>query len=612
MNFDDGTYVVENIHIQSGLTWSSLKWAFTTGHAANWHPLTWLSHMVDRNVFGLAAWGHHLSSLILHITATILLFACFRDATGATLRSFVLAALFGIHPLHVESVAWVAERKDVLSGLFWFAALNLYIQYVRRCEDRRKAPFLFYWLSFVCFLLGLMSKPMLVTFPLVLLLFDYWPLRRFNKNGKGVLTSATRLLKEKIPFLLGAVASGLITFIAQLRGGAMVIEERFTWPIRLANMPISYCRYLAKIFYPVNLSAYYPHPVFWPPVEITAATSALVAVSAMVILFTRRYPFLVTGWLWFVVTLLPVIGLIQVGTQAIADRYTYIPSIGIFVIICWGVPEVVSHFSGSRLTVGSAAASMLLLCGWQTHKQIGYWKNSETLFRHALSVQSDNTLAHLNLGVALQTEGRLDEAIKQYDAAIALNPNVAACYFSRGGVLIELGRLNEAITDLETGLRIAPRDAKAHLLLGNASQRKGDLQDAIRELQAAATLDPELVEAHNNLGLIFRQNGLLKPAIEQYRQAIAVNPNYADGHNNLGIALLMDGQSAEAISHFARAAQLNPNSSGYRCNYAAILEENHRPDEAIVQYKAALGLDPNNVKARQGLSRLESGQSQSR
>jgi tetratricopeptide (TPR) repeat protein len=442
------------------------------------------------------------------------------------------------------------------------------------------------------------------------LLLDYWPLGRFNLNGKLSLPLANQFLKEKWPFFLVGAASGVVTLLVQRSGGAMEAEQHFPWWIRLPNLPISYWRYLGRVFYPVNLSAYYPHPLFWPVGEITAAAGCLIAVSALVIFAARRYPFLATGWIWFVITLLPVIGLIQVGTQAIADRYTYIPSVGIFVMVCWGAPELLSRLSHGKSILASASAIVLLLCGWLTQKQIGYWKDSESLFRHALAVQPDNTLAHLNLGVALQSTGGLDAALAEYNAALRLNPNVAASYFSRGSVLSELGRFDEAIADFETGLRIAPEDAKAHLLLGSALERKGDLQGAISELQTSAKLNPDLVEVHNNLGLIFRRNGLLDAAIDEYRKAIAVRPGYADGHNNLAIALSMIGRSDEAISHFARAVQLNPNSSSFRANYAAALQENRRIDEAVSQYETALRLDPNNTRVRESLARLRGEKAQ--
>src|ERR1700688_822503 len=492
VDFDDPLYILENPHVQSGFDWQGVKWAFATGRGANWHPITWLSHLMDYELFKLRPWGHHLTSVILHVVNTILLFVFLRKTTGAFGRSFVVAALFGVHPLHVESVAWIAERKDVLSTTFWMLGMLSYGKWVGQVKSTGKRSSLHYAVTIVVFGLGLMSKPMVVTFPLALLLLDYWPLGRFDTEHRGA-RHFLRLAFEKWPLFLLGIASAGATYLVQQHGGAMEAKNYFPWVVRLTNIPISYCRYLGKIFCPVNLSPFYIHPRVWPVAEVLLATLFLAALSVAVFRFRRSMPYLFLGWAWFIITLLPVIGIIQVGTQAIADRYTYIPAIGIFIAVCWSLPKLLPESRAAHVITGSATMAVLIILAHLTRAQIAYWKESETLFRHALVVQPDNNLAHLDLGVGLAEKGRTAEAMQEVREALRLNGDIAEAYLTLGLLLSDEGRFGEAIISFREGLARHPNDAKGHLFLGIALHRLGSLDAAAEEFRTAARLQPEFI-----------------------------------------------------------------------------------------------------------------------
>ena len=491
VNYDDDDYVTKNIQVQAGLTKDGVIWAFTKPHSANWHPLTWLSHMLDYRIYKLNPMGHHLTNLLFHIANVLLLYWVLVTMTKYTWRSAFVAALFAVHPLHVESVAWVAERKDVLSTFFWMLTMLAYVSYVR---DRKIGKYL---LVVVLFALGLMSKPMLVTLPFALLLLDYWPLGRFQKaNG-------WKLVWEKLPLFVLSAASSVVTYLAQQKGGAVV--EHLPAGERIANALVSYLAYIGKMLWPRNLAVFYPHPRAALPVWQTVAAAALLALaSVLVIRFARRRPYLATGWLWYLGTLLPVIGLVQVGVQAMADRYTYVPLIGLFIIIAWGVPDLVSlgkKPSRSRYLGVPAVAviAALAICTWI---QTGHWRDSIVLFEKALASTSGNYVAHHNLGVALQDQGRLGDAIAHYRTALRLLPDYADAHRNLAVALVRQGRIGEATDHLLAAVRINPLDIQARYNLGLAMSVRGKIEEAVFQYREALRVDLENSQVSNNLAWI--------------------------------------------------------------------------------------------------------------
>jgi Flp pilus assembly protein TadD len=570
VNYDDQIYVTENVHTQAGLSWGNLKWAFTSPVNANWHPLTMLSHMLDCQIYGLNPWGHHLTGLLLHAVNTILVFLLLRRLTGAAWRSAAVAALFGWHPMHVESVAWVAERKDVLSTFFGLLSLLFYAQFARPKDANRKSRIANYSLAFLCLALGLMSKPMLVTWPFVMLLLDYWPLGRFQT------ASGWRLVREKIPFLVLVAVACAVTFAVQQQGGTMKNVHDLSLDARGENALISYCRYLGKLFWPENMAVFYPHPGHWPVKEVLLAGGLLAGLSAWFFLQRKRNPFLLMGWLWFIGTLVPVIGLVQVGEQALADRYSYIPSLGVLIMVVWGASEMTRGWRYPVMGLSLAGGVAMLLCLAMTRQQLGYWQDTETLFRHALAVTQDNCLAHNELGSCLHEKGQLDGAITQFEEAIRLKPDYRI-YNNLGNALVEEGRIDEAISQFQTITRVKPDFAEGHYNLGSALAKKGLKDDAIREFQEAVRLKPDYAEAHNNIGDNLYSLGKVDEAIPWFEEAIRLKPDYAEAHYNLGTALARKGWMDGAISQFEEAIRLKPDYAAARNNLAYALAMKNAP-----------------------------------
>src|SRR6266550_6201801 len=551
VNFDDDLYVYNAPAIQAGLTIKGIAFAFTSPHARNWHPLTTISHMLDCQLYGLNAGGHHATNVVLHTIAVLLLFRVLRQMTGAVWKSMVVAALFAVHPLHVESVAWVSERKDVLSAIFFFLMLDAYVRYARAGSITR------YLVVGVLFATGLMSKPMLVSAPVALLLLDYWPLRRFEQTPSAqrkakILKSGNqrriiqRLLLEKIPLLVLSAGACVITFLLQKRATGAIPPLPFFW--RVQNAVASYMIYIWDTLWPTRLAVFYPHPnntlAIW---EVVLAIGFLLAITAAAIVFRSKRPYLFTGWFWYLVMLVPVIGLVQVGEQGHADRYTYLPHIGLFLLVVWLAADVIG-VRRSRLQFAVAAAVALAIIaalGWRAFIQTSNWRNSETLWTHALAVTPDNDVAHNNLGYLcahrgeldkaishfesaarirsakrdahydlgsafvqmnladdLARKGRSDEAMVHYEEAIRLQPNYADAYYNRGSVLFAKGRTDEAIADWEKTLQIQPDDADAHTGLGNALLRKGSLHEAIAQYEKALALAPEDPHSRNNVAWV--------------------------------------------------------------------------------------------------------------
>jgi tetratricopeptide (TPR) repeat protein len=559
VNYDDDSYVERNATVQKGLTAESARWAFTTTEMVNWHPLSWLSFELDYQIFGLNPAGFHLTNVVLHVLNTLLLFVALRALTGAVWRSAFVAALFALHPLHVESVAWISERKDTLSTLLWMLTLVAYAFYARRPGVLR------YLLVAVPFTLGLLAKSMLVTLPFVLLLLDWWPLGRLRPG----LRPALRLLLEKLPLLLLAAASCAITLVAQGQGD----ETNWVRPlgVRLENAAASYVAYLGMTLWPHDLYLFHPFPRdLFPPLQVAGAGAVLVGLTAGCLLLARRAPYLAVGWLWYLGTLVPVIGVVQViGDHGIADRYTYVPLTGLFVMAVWGVADLASRLHVPALVTAVTAAvgaAVLVACAWATWVQIGYWHDSTTLWNQTLAIDPHNYLAHNNLGFVYHSDGKLDEAIRHYKASLEAEPTYPLALYNMGCALAEKGRTREAIGYYQQALKSNPDYTDAHNNLGALLLAQGDTDGAAREFRAALKKAPNIALYHNNLGLALLQKGRLAEAAPEFEEALRLNRNYADAHNNLGQALFLQGQVAPAITHFEEALRISPGFAQARAN----------------------------------------------
>ena len=594
--YDDDYYVTENIHVHKGVTFDSLTWAFTSSHASNWHPLTWISHMIDCQFYGLNPRGHHLTSLLFHVANTLLLLLILVRMTGALWQSSFVAALFALHPLHVESVAWVAERKDVLSTFFMMLTLWAYILYVKKGNIRR------YLLVVLFFVLGLMSKPMLVTLPFILLMLDFWPLGRLCHihETRNVITGQhtderlgiLRLLWEKVPFFALAVASSVVTFIVQERSGAVKLLETYSIQTRIINAFVAYIEYIVNMIWPVELAVLYPHPgnslLLWKGV---VAGLALVLITILVIRKARKIPYLAVGWLWYVVTLIPVIGIVQVGAQAMADRYTYITLIGLFIIIAWGANDLLSKWPHRKISLGTLAAIILPVLIVLTWKQVQYWENSITLFKHTVKHTSNNVVIYNNLGIAYKDSGKYKEAIEAYKQAIRINPDYAMAYSNLGVAYNDSGKYKEAIKVCKKSIRINPDSAEAHFNLGVAYGELGKYKEAIEACKQALRIDPDYATAHSNLGVAYGVLGMYKESIEEFKQAIEIDPDDLLAHNNLGYAYLSSSMHKEAIDAYKQVVRIDPDSAkAYFGLGYAYLSLNDR-DSAIEQYKILKRLD---------------------
>jgi tetratricopeptide (TPR) repeat protein len=567
VSFDDNLYVCENPAVTHGLNLKGVGWAFTHIVVANWHPLTMMTHMLDCRLYGLNAGGHHLTNVLLHTASVILLFLVLRRMTGALWRSALVAAVFAIHPLRVESVAWVAERKDVLSGLFFMLTLWAYVRYVGKSKAHSPKSKVFYGLVLLFFVLGLMSKPMVVTLPFVLLLLDYWPLNRFTPppvpavTGKGDSLKnhflPWRLILEKIPLLALSGAACVAT---------MMIQKDIIAPVplalRIGNAAVSYVVYLRQMFCPAGLAVLYPYPQnSLPGWKIALAVVLLAAISAGVFLRRQRQPYLLMGWLWYLGMLIPVIGLVQVGGQAHADRYTYLPQIGLYLALIWAVGSLGAGWRHRRVVLGGLSTVILVALIFCARAQTSYWRNSEVLWTHTLACTSDNYIAHYNLGDALVKMGRRDEAIAQYQKTLQITPNYAEAHDNLGSVLLQKGRVDEAIAHYQTALRITPENATAHNNLGNALRQKGRVDEAIAQCQVALQINPDYADAHDNLGNALFQKRRVAEAITHYQKALQINPDYAEAHNNLAWVLATAPQVSlrngdEAVKLAERANQL--------------------------------------------------------
>ena len=591
VNYDDPRYVTENQHVLGGLTLDGAKWAFSMdGYASNWHPLTWLSHMLDSELFGQNAGLHHLTNLIIHTTSAILLLLVLASMTGSIWPSAFVAAAFALHPLHVESVAWVAERKDVLSGLFWVLTMVCYLRYTR--TGGRSS----YSLTLVVFGLGLMAKPMLVTLPFVLLLLDYWPLNRLDSDPTvSRLRMVRPLVVEKIPFFVLSAASCVITYMAQQSGGAVAAIELVPFDARLSNAVVSYIAYIVKMVWPVGLAVFYPlkHIPLW---QSLSAFLVLAFITVAAVFWVRRRRYFAIGWLWYIGTLVPVIGLVQVGSQCLADRYTYIPLTGLFMIAAWAVGDFCRRREALRFVSGVVAMLLLVAMFADTRNQLNYWRDSLSLFRRAIQVTENNNFMHNNLGAELVKAGRLDEAIGHFRRAVQINPDIARTHNNLGLALVEKGQLDEAIGYFSRAVLINPEYANAHNNLGAELGKKGQLDEAIDHFRSAVQINPDFAMAHYNLGLALAEKGQLDEAIGHYRQALKLQPEHPPLLNDLAWILAtatdpMLRNPAEAVRLAEKACDLTDNENTVLLNTLAVAYASAgRFDDSVTTAEKALEL----------------------
>lgn len=606
VNYDDPSYIINNQHVQHGITLESLKWAFTTGYSSNWHPLTWVSHMIDFQIYGLKPWGHHLTNLLFHGANSVLLFLLLRLMTGRLWPSAFVAALFALHPLRVESVAWVSERKDVLSTFFWILTVGAYVRYVQTPGQRTK----WFLLSLVAFALALMSKPMVVTLPFILLLIDVWPLKRIAVTQLEI-ANLKRPLLEKLPFLALALGSSLVTFFVQQHGGAVSSLSSLTIAQRIENMFVAYVRYIGKTFWPADLTILYPHPVDWPWSLIIVSIIILVAITVLVIRQLRVRPYLAVGWFWFLGMLIPVIGLVQVGVQSMADRYSYVPMVGVLIAVTWAAIELIP----SRAALTSVAVMAIGACCVITPIQVGYWQNSGTLYRRAVAVTDKNYVAYNNLGYYLFCNGESAQAMDFYRKAVEIEPSYEDAHKNLGFCLAEMGKNEEAIEEYKKVLAINRNLTEVHNHLGNALSNIGQNDAAVHEYEIVIQQQPTHADAHNNLGIALAMKGQLDEAIVHFQLAVRYKTNYASAHSNLGNAyaveggnLLAQGKAAEAqmkfneaIAEYKECMRLGPNDPQAYYNLGNVLTQNEKLDEAIQQYRKAIQIKPENPEAHLSL-----------
>jgi len=563
ITLDDDAYIRENAMVNRGVTLAGVAWAFTTFDQGNWHPLTWIAHMIDSQLFGMNAGGHLLVNALIHVANTLLVFWFLFRTTHARWPSALVAALFALHPLHVESVAWAAERKDTLSTFFGLLSLIAYARYAEARSNSRYA-----WTA-ITLALGLLAKPMLVTWPFVMLLLDYWPLRRFDLTSrKDVATKLWPLLREKLPLFATVAASAVITTLAQSHGGAVRTFQEFPIALRVVNAVVSYAKYLLLTFWPNDLAVYYPYTTAGTPAwQIICAAFLLIGITALCFFQRKSRPYLVVGWLWFLGTLVPVIGIVQVGGQTMADRYFYIPSIGLFIVIAFGLADFARSWRVAPSVRTGIAVAVLLILATLTNAQIHRWTDSFTLFKHTLAVTPPNLIIENNLGSALSRSGLHDEAAAHFEKALQImpahyEPLLYDALLNMGISRFYQNRLPEAIEYCQSALRLRPDAPKAHDLLGMALAMQGHGEAALDEIRHAAELAPNDADIQKDLGVTLARLGRIPESIDHFHEALRLNPYNASAHNNLGLSLLQSGKPGESIPEFEAALRLNPELQG--------------------------------------------------
>lgn len=597
VNFDDFYYVLQNDHVRAGLTGNGIFWAFTTFHAANWHPITWLSHMLDCQLFGLNPVGHHLVSLFFHVANTLLVFLILREGTGKLWESFAVAVLFGLHPLRVESVAWISERKDVLSGFFGLLSMLFYIRYAQRPSWRG------YGAVLTTLVLGLMSKPMLVTLPFVYLLLDCWPLRRIHLDPSA--WPLKKILLEKLPMLMLAAVACMITYYAQSTGGAVWKMEVFPISWRIIGGIVAYQIYLGKIFLPVNLAILYPHLGYSITfAQSMAAALILILITLVGIWQIRERPYLIIGWLWFAGMLLPVSGIIQVGLQSMADRYTYLPSIGIFIALVWFISSIIPNKKRDAALMAFLILSVICLLSLTTYHQTQYWRDTATLFRHTLEVTKNNYLAQNMLGNELTNKEQFKEARIHLDEALRIVPSYSEAYVNLGQCLEKQGFKLEALDQYRKAIKLKPSNALGHIQLGNVLTELGHKQEAITHYRMAAQFVDDNSWSHDLLGIKFYYAGDTGEALIQFQRALKLAPLNADTYNNLGMLYLHAGNLGKARKSFSRALELNPNLFATYNNMGLVLMKMGDLKNAAHYLMVALDMNPHYEKARKNFNQL--------
>ncbi len=590
--FDDQAYVTQNYRIRHGITWDNLVWVWTSFHAHFWHPLTSLSLMWDCQVYGLNPAGHHFSGLFLHLANTVLLFFVLRAMTGSYWRSAFVACLFGIHPLHVESVAWVSARKDTLSTLFWLLAMGAYARYARDVGSVKH----YFWTIFLT-LLGFMAKPMLVTLPFVLLLLDYWPLARWRTRQ-----DLPALLREKIPLFVFSAVFAWIAVLAQQKGRALASLEELPLWLRMGNALWAYLWYGFKMFWPSGLAVFYPRPGFdfplWKPV---VAAIVLSGITWLVFRQREQRRYLVVGWLWYLGTLVPLLGLVSVGNFGMADRYTYVPLLGLFLMLAWGAVDAAASWRVAKVWLWVAAVAGLVVLMPVTFMQVGYWKNSRTLFEHARDVTENNWIACHGIGLALEQEGKFPEAREQYLRALQIRPDFDRARNNLGNLAVREGKIAEAILHYKDVLRNKPRDPDVLTNLGIALDKLGKTQEAMDIYAQALRADPDCVDAHVNFGFALARKGDRSSAMIHYRSALELCPENADAHNNLGNALLEEGDVSGAWQEYSAALTTEPRHADALYNAAGILAGWGRLEEAAQYYESVLQITPDDADAHANL-----------
>jgi tetratricopeptide (TPR) repeat protein len=611
VSYDDPRYVPENGIVQAGLTWAGFKWAFSNISVGHWHPLTWLSHMLVCQFFGADPRWHHLANLFLHSLNALLFFLVLRRLTGAVTCSAFAAALFAWHPLRVESVAWVAEHKDVLAGFFWLLTIWAYVRYTERPGALR------YVMILVLFTVGLLCKAILITLPFVLLLLDFWPLRRARPGasrppnplnsdapptpGRGPENGKSwgALILEKLPLFGLVLVSCVTTFLAGRGAGAFI--ELPLWA-RIGNVPIAFVRYLGKFLWPTDLAVLYPHPGRWPWWQVIGATGILILLSASFLRLVHKRPYLMVGWLWFLGVLVPVIGLVQVGEQSMADRYTYIPMLGLTVMVTWGMADLARHFPFGRGGLAAAGVGVLVVMALGTRAQLRHWQDSVALFRHAVHVTTRNATAHYNLGQALSVRGNVGEAMPHYEAALAIDPDYDAARNNLGLCYATMGQFETATNHYAAALRSNPKNAHAYYNFARALTSLNKPEEAIAYYKETLRVRPEHVWAHFWFANSLAAQGQLEEALSQYSQTLRLNPQCQEAHYEMGLVLAKQGKTGPAASHLRRAIELKPDHADSHIHLGSALADQRQPKDAMTQYRLALRLNPNAIDALNNLA----------
>lgn len=549
--FDEHSYIVTNPHVNTGLSWQNIVWAISSLQFSNWYPVTWMSHMLDVQVYGMNPWGHHLTNILIHAVNTALVFLVFYKLTGAGWRSVVIAGLFGLHPLRVESVAWISERKDVLSTMFWLLAMWAYVRFVHELKKEKGRKKLFYALTLIFFALGLASKTMLVTLPFVFLLLDFWPLKRWEQPQKW------KLIVEKIPFFLLTAGVSYLSYLAQKRGGMTGELPTLALSQKVDNAIVSYVRYLGKFFWPENLCVFYQYQFYWPKMEVIGAALLLIAIAVAAFLLRRTRPYFLVGWFWYLGTFVPVINLVQLGSQAMADRYTYVPMMGIYLLLAWGLFDLTKSWRRQTFILATASTAVLIICAALTRFEIQFWKDDVSVWERAVDATKNNFMALNNLGIVMESVDN-DKALAIFEKAVAINPLSSGAQQNLGDQYVIHGRYAEAIVHYENALQIDPNSDVIEYGLGIALTRNKQSSEAAIHLQRAVDMDPSNSIHQNTLGVVLFQLGQTNAGFQCFQKAVASNPADYQAQFDLGMALLKLGRTAESIAPLQAAIKLEP------------------------------------------------------